>query len=281
MSTRQYAIPRETDTPADLAHTHLRYVTASQYSEEWNSTMHTHSCAEIFFVTGGHGHIRIQQERFPVAVNDLIFINTNIPHTETSSMDSPMQYIVLGVDGLEALTGISGYTLLHLHGEREEFLSCLHLILQEARDRQPGCSVVCQNLLEIILLRLLRREDFSLTAPPDGTRSSRECELVRRYIDNHFKENLDLSQLAALAHINKYYLVHVFKREYGVSPINYLISQRIQESKYLLEDTNHSLAQISHMLGFSSPSYFSQSFRRMEGVSPIEYRRDRRNGEGK
>ena len=41
----------------------------------------------------------------------------------------------------------------------------------------------------------------------------------------------------------------------------------------LLGDTDHSLSQISHMLGFSSPSYFSQSFRKLEGVSPMEYRK--------
>ncbi len=58
--------------------------------------------------------------------------------------------------------------------------------------------------------------------------------------------------------MNKYYLVHSFSKEYGVSPINYLIGRRIEESRYLLADTNHSLSQISHMLGFSSPSYFSR-----------------------
>ena len=76
--------------------------------------------------------------------------------------------------------------------------------------------------------------------------------------------------------MNKYYLVHSFSKEYGVSPINYLIGRRIEESRYLLADTNHSLSQISHMLGFSSPSYFSQSFRKLEGISPMEYRKRQR-----
>ena len=90
---------------------------------------------------------------------------------------------------------------------------------------------------------------------------------------NMRKEEITLSQLSDLVHINKYYLVHTFSREYGVSPISYLISRRLQESKYLLSRTNHSLSQISHMLGFSSPSYFSQSFRRAEKMSPLEYRK--------
>ena len=93
--------------------------------------------------------------------------------------------------------------------------------------------------------------------------------------DNHFKEDLKLDQLAQLAHVNKYYLAHAFRQEFGTSPISYLISRRVEESRFLLRETDHTLSLISQMLGFSSPSYFSQCFRRVEGISPLEYRRRR------
>ena len=76
-------------------------------------------------------------------------------------------------------------------------------------------------------------------------------------------------------------MAHTFQREFGVSPINYLISRRIEESRFLLRETDHSISQIAQILGFSSLSYFSQSFRRLEGVSPVEYRRRRRIPAGK
>ena len=118
--------------------------------------------------------------------------------------------------------------------------------------------------------------EAALSGEPAGPRTSRECDLVRRYIDNHFKESLTLEQLAGLAHLNKYYLSHTFRREFGVSPINYLISRRIEESRFLLRETDHSLSLIAQMLGFSTLSYFSQSFRRVEGMSPMEYRKQNR-----
>ena len=67
--------------------------------------------------------------------------------------------------------------------------------------------------------------------------------------------------------------MHVFNREMGCSPISYLIERRISESKRLLAATRIPVQQISRQLGFSSPSYFSQSFRRATGVSPAEFRR--------
>ncbi len=154
-------------------------------------------------------------------------------------------------------------------------MNCLELMLQEALETRSGYEEVCTRLLEVVLVRLGRQEELSLGQEHSGSRTSRECGLVRRYIDNHFKENLNLDQLARLAHVNKYYLAHAFRREFGTSPINYLISRRVEESRFLLRETDHSLALIAQMLGFSSPSYFSQCFRRVEGISPMEYRKER------
>lgn len=274
MSTQQYMIERPSAPErGDGGRVLLRYIAWAHYSEEWNSTLHTHACAELFFITGGHGVFQVWQDRFPVAINDLVVINAGIPHTETSQQGSPMEYVVLGVDGLETMTDISGCALLHLTAEQEAVTACLRMMVQEIRVQQAGCDGICQNLLEIILLRLRRREDFSLSSTPSGPHSSRSCDLVRRYIDNHFKENLTLDHLAKMAHISKYHLSHTFREEFHISPISYLIARRIQESRFLLRETDHSISQIAQILGFSSLSYFSQSFRRLEGISPIEFRR--------
>ena len=276
MSSQQYSLSWAERTLPSRGTPRPIYLSQAQYSEEWNSNLHTHGCAELFFITDGLGRFRAQSEEFPVGIHDLIIVNPNVLHTELSQKENPLEYIVLGVEGLEAMTGTGGYTMLHLHSGWRELLSCLELMLQEAREGQPGCEEVCRHLLEAVLIRLGRMSDVSLGSEGADPRSSRECGLVRRYIDNHFKENLSLDQLAQLAHVNKYHLSHAFRREFGTSPINYLISRRVAESRFLLRETDHSLTLIAQMLGFSSPSYFSQCFRRVEGISPMEYRRRHR-----
>ena len=267
MSSQQHILSRDA---SGSERRRLLYVTYAHYSEEWHSTLHTHACAELFFITGGHGVFQVWQNRFPVAINDLVVVNAGTPHTETSHMGSPMEYVVLGVEGLG---GRPGRPLLHLAEEQAAVTSCLRMMVQEARVQQAGCDEICQSLLDVILLRLRRREDFSLSSSPAGSGSSRNCDLVRRYIDTHFKENLTLDQLAQMVHISKYHLAHTFQEEFHISPISYLISRRIQESHFLLQETDHTISQIAQILGFSSLSYFSQSFRRLEGISPIEFRR--------
>ena len=273
MSTVCYDINLDKGDPLAQSDARLLNITWAQYSSEWNSTMHAHRHAEMFFIMSGSGTFQLQRHSFPVSGRSLVIINPGVMHCEQSNQGSPMEYIVLGVENLEMAANEQGYVLTTFHLDWDAISVSLRLMLQEARSGQDGYSQVCQRMLEIILLRILRRRGLSLASEAVGMDDNRECGLVRRYIDEHFKESITLDQLAELAHINKYYLVHAFRKAYGTSPINYLISRRIQESRFLLTNSNHSLSQIARILGFSSLSYFSQSFHRTEGVSPMEYRK--------
>lgn len=277
MST--YSFSRTASGSPGCETSQLLYISQDQYSPTWNSSLHTHGCAELFFITDGHGRFRTQDSEFPVSIRDLIIINTNVPHTELSQWDSPLEYIVLGVENLETMAaGAEGYTMLHLHHGWDDLMSCLHLMLREAHDAQPDFEEACRSLLKVVLIQLGRQGEAALSAEAAGGRASRECDLVRRYIDNHFKEDLKLDHLAELAHLNKFYLAHAFRQEFGTSPINYLISRRIAESRFLLRETDHNLSLIAQIVGFSSSSYFSQCFSRVEGITPMEYRKRRRSG---
>lgn len=279
MSTNRYELTDQDARPLDRNSVKLLYVSTAKYGGDWHSMMHTHACTEVFYVVGGLGQFKIEELVRPVSADDMVIVNPNVEHTEVSLNQNPLEYIVMGVEGLEFDAGEDGddrYCVVNFRNGREDVLHTLRSLLGEIETKGAGYEVVCQDLLEVLLVRLMRRTDFSLTPAPPRTRASKECAAVRRYIDGHFKENITLDQLSELAHVNKYYMVHTFSREHGVSPISYLISRRIQESKMLLSGTDHSLSQISHMLGFSSPSYFSQSFRKLEGMSPIEYRKQSR-----
>ncbi len=276
MSTSHYVIDPLAVNPVDRSVTKLRYVTVTRYSPEWHSIFHAHPCAELFYVTGGSGHFLLAGKTVPIGINDVIIVNPGIEHTENSSEDDPLEYIVMGIDGMDVISGDDGedgYSIIHFQTDGEQILFYLRRLLQEIETRLPGYNTVCQDLLEVVLLLLMRHSKFTVTFIPVVHKSSKECAVVRRYIENNFKQNLTLDDLASIAHVSKYYLSHAFSREYGTSPINYLLSCRVQESMHLLSETSLSLSQIAGMLGFSSPSYFSQSFRRIQGVSPMSYRK--------
>ena len=259
----------------------LLNVASSRYGGDWHSVPHTHNHMELFFIVGGRGQFLIQDQLYPVNANHLVIINPNIPHTEVSLNAQPLEYIVLGIEGIELAAGenSNGQFSILDHFESVEISSCLRSILREMEQKNTGYEDVCLAYMELLLIRLMRSTTLAVPAEPQVASGNRQCAAVRRYIDLHFKEALTLEQLAEEAHMNKYYLSHAFKREYGVSPINYMISQRIEESRYLLAETDLSISQIAQLLGFSSLSYFSQVFRRSQGISPMEYRQDTRTGQ--
>lgn len=247
---------------------------SSRYGGDWHSVPHTHNHTELFFIVNGKGQFLIEDQLYPVNVNNLVIINPNVIHTEVSLNAQPLEYIVLGIEGMELdVTELSNGPFSILDAvESVEISGCLRNILREMEQKNTGYEDVCQAFVEILIIRLMRSTALAIPAEPQVMSANRQCAAVRRYIDLHFKEALTLEQLAKEGHMNKFYLSHAFKREYGISPINYLISKRIDESKYLLAETDLSLSQIAQLLGFSSQSYFSQVFHRTQEISPKEYR---------
>ena len=273
MSRSHYSLDKElTYTIRGTAK--LLNAASAKYGGDWHSVPHTHNHMELFYIVGGKGQFLIQDQLHPVNANNLVIINPNVTHTEVSLNAQPLEYIVLGIEGVELAPSESSngqFSILD-HFESVEITGCLRNILREMEQKNTGYEDICQAYMEILIIRLMRSMDLTGSTDSHPGTGNRQCAAVKRYIDLHFKEALTLEHLAEEAHMNKFYLSHTFKRAYGISPINYMISKRIEESKYLLAETDLSLSQIAHLMGFSSLSYFSQVFRRTQSVSPREYR---------
>lgn len=91
------------------------------------------------------------------------------------------------------------------------------------------------------------------------------------YIEMHLSERIRAADLAAIAGYEEYYLTHKFREETGLSVSNYIKFAKIERAKVLLR-TGQSIQEIAAALGFSSRSHFSQSFRDVVGISPLEFR---------
>ncbi|MCI8799102.1 MAG: AraC family transcriptional regulator [Lachnospiraceae bacterium] len=263
----------------------LLYVSTSKYEGDWQSILHSHPFSELFYVVNGNGTFVADGREFPVCKNDMVIINPHVQHTEKSLRTSPLDYIVLGIDGLafSCETIASAQDSLSLHTPSGMVYKCnmpnskvyayLNIMLEEISRKEENYEAVCQNLLEVLLLCMLRNDNLSIVQS-SNTLLNRECAQIKNYLDAHYAENITLDTLVEITHMNKYYMVHAFTRYAGLSPINYLLQKRIQEGKALLESTTYSIAQISTLLGFSSQSYFSQAFKKATGKTPIAHRNE-------
>lgn len=122
------------------------------------------------------------------------------------------------------------------------------------------------------LLTLLMEQSWH---PESVTVSRKRMELaaVKEYLDEHFTEKLTLDELAEHFFINKFYLSKIFKETYGTTVNNYLISKRITRAKQLLRFTDMTVDEVGVAVGMGDANYFSRMFRKVEGISPREYRK--------
>ena len=255
----------------------LESITKSKYDSDWHSTLHTHPFTELFYVVDGKGEFNIQGQRFPVKANDFVIINPQVEHTELSSPDEPLEYIVLGINGLSFsnLTPVSEgghpFSFFNLRDEQKDILRYLNAMVQEATSQQMSYELVCHNLLEILLIKILRHQHFDLEVGKQS-KATKDISFIKHYLETYYHESIQLEDLASMTHLSRFYISHSFKKEIGMSPMEYLIAIRIKESKILLRTTNYSISQVADIVGFTTPTYFSKQFRKSTGISPTDYR---------
>lgn len=96
---------------------------------------------------------------------------------------------------------------------------------------------------------------------------------VLHHIHSHISESIDLEELSEIASVTKPYLIKLFKREFGYSPIQYINTKKVERAQLLLYTTNMSVKELAYTLGFNDQNYFIRMFRKVEGITPQEYRR--------
>jgi len=251
----------------------LLYISSAKYGNDWRSHPHSHYFTEIFYIKSGTGHIQIENETIPVRANSVILIGAHVQHTEYSDKKAPLDYYVLGVEGLKINTDRPvEYSIIYSAPNSSSIRKCFESILHETNHKQEGYAEICQHQLAILILLICRKDNVSYELV-DAQSSNRECHNVKRYIETNYHEKITLDSLAEVCNITKYYLSHKFKELYGKSPMSYLTEVRISAAKDLLKTANFSIEEISNAVGFSSASYFSQAFGKACQMSPQEYRK--------
>ena len=117
--------------------------------------------------------------------------------------------------------------------------------------------------------------DVSAVLCLDGKQDNAQVyvNLAKKYIDEHYAEEISLQTIADLAHVNAAYLSSVFKKTTGINYLTYLTEVRMEKAKELLCQLDMNLSQIANAVGYTSTRYFSKTFENEVGMKPSEYRR--------
>jgi AraC family transcriptional regulator len=126
------------------------------------------------------------------------------------------------------------------------------------------------NALAVYLLKRYAVRRYTPVAYRGGLPGYR-LKRVLDYIGDNLANDLNLSQLAAVAGMSSHYFAELFRRSTGYAPHRYVLLQRIERAKRGLRDSSRSVLEVGLDAGFQNPSHFARTFRKFVGVSPSRF----------
>ena len=113
-----------------------------------------------------------------------------------------------------------------------------------------------------------------VAAEEPAAQEERTINGLTRYLQEHLAEDISLSVLAEQFHLNPQYISQLFKSEIGVGFLTYLTNIRMEKAKKLLLSTSLSIAEVAEQSGYGDYRVFTKVFKKTEGSTPSQYRRD-------
>ena len=167
--------------------------------------------------------------------------------------------------------------LLDNFGTRDVNLEALaRRVLSEIRVEDFASRICVESLASQLVVHLLRH--YSTARKIDDAPSRRlpryKLDRAIEFIDDHLRENPTLEEISQALSMSPYHFAHAFKQTTGLAPHQYVTRRRIELARSLLRETELSITQIAHHVGYSNQSHFSVVFHQCTGQTPREYRRD-------
>ncbi len=226
------------------------------------------------YVLSGKGYIEVEGVKHPIKAGDFYMVNSYARLDYYSDFDDPYRKIYINCRGslnrrLCQAFNIDIPYLIHPFPEAEKYIRTIHKVLChpkiDLKDKDSTCGILVHKMLCDL---------YNKMQSPQSKYSDNLAINIRAFLDQNICEKITLDEIVDTFFISKTRLIHLFRKNFGVSPYQYLVSQRINMACSLLKNSNLSISEIAEMLQFADPHYFSNFFKNKIGCSPIDYRKN-------
>lgn len=254
--------------------------------------LHGHAdFSEVVVVTGGRGLHRIEGEEWPLSAGDVFVVKGEEAHEYCNLADLSLINLLYQPERLKwdlgDLLTLPGYhalfTLEPQWRRRHQFNSRLHLtpaevghalglidgLDAELTARAAGFGFMATALFMQLIGYVSRA--YGRSRSPDSQALLRIASAIS-HLETHYAGEIELDDLADMAHMSKRSFLRTFQAATGQSPIAYLIQIRVNRAADRLRATADSITDVAFAVGFQDSNYFTRQFRQQMGVSPRDYR---------
>ena len=175
------------------------------------------------------------------------------------------------VKNILAYHGISLDEHVFYCGVLPDYKALFRKIIQELQLCRYGYEDYIASLFNDILLLVDRQQHEQKKATGDV---QEQIERAAAYFNENYNTKISIDDYAESLHISTNWFIHNFKQYAGMSPAQYILSLRMVNAQSLLERTTYNIKEISEIVGYENPLYFSRVFKKEIGKSPAQYRKE-------
>ena len=248
------------------------------------SVMHHHPSLELYFLVKGEREYFIEDAFFKLTEGDMVLIPQNLLHrTAGKGASRFLVYFSEGLlqkffkaDALSTLLTDRPLVFRPDEGERDRIAMIFNALLVEyaraEREQQPVNEPLVAGYLYQLLFTMAYGNN---TYVPHEYSDARITQVVK-YINENYSHITDIEEIAEHFFISKFHLCRIFNKNLGIPLITYLNTIKIREACALIKEGKLNLTEIAMRCGFNSSSYFCKVFKSEKGLSPTEYRKQKR-----
>lgn len=252
----------------------------------WACLGHEHEHFELVYVKRGMADFETSEETVSLSPHSIVIIKPHQIHKFTVTSRS-CEFLVLeftiNIDAklppnIAEVTDIINELQQRPHivltpGPKNAVLNALKRIIWARHNREKWDDLLAYLLL-MELLVYLSREVLS-SSGFSGEKGINDAMMrARDYILENYDKHISLSELASHVYLSESYLSHCFKARFGTSPKNFILQVRINRAKELLSSTDMKINDIALKVGFLSQQRFNDAFKRLENLTPLNYRKN-------
>lgn len=175
------------------------------------------------------------------------------------------------VKNILAYHGISLDEHVFYCGVLPDYKALFRKIIQELQLCRYGYEDYIASLFNDILL-LVDRQQHEQKKTTGNVQE--QIERAAAYFNENYNTKISIDDYAESLHISTNWFIHNFKQYAGMSPAQYILSLRMVNAQSLLERTTYNIKEISEIVGYENPLYFSRVFKKEIGKSPAQYRKE-------
>ncbi len=229
------------------------------------------------YVRSGKGYIEYNGVKYTVEKGDLYILNSRTAPYYYPDAEDPYEKIWVNLCGRFVESLMVAYRIsepvLVLRMNAEPYLQRIHT---ELADYDFENADACNLKIMHILLDLFAGIQHSRTLENSRCRGSNADEIAEYITQNITSDQLNVQTISSIFYISERTLHRLFVQAFGMTPIHYITSKKINYAQYLLSTTGISVEKLSNLLNFSSMEYFRKTFVRYCGCSPLKWRKKNR-----